>query len=1084
MSTARRDVLTDIETRMQQKWEAEKTHEADAPASGTAAAEQPKYFITFPYPYMNGKLHLGHCFSLTKSEFAARFYRMKGRKVLWPFGLHVTGTPIAACAQKIQTEMAKFGNPPQFPDEYFAERTNAAEEKAKEAAAAGQHKSKRGKAGPPKPQWHIMKDMGLSDAEIPSFAESRHWLNHFPALAVADLKKLGCHIDWRRSFITTEVNPFYDSFVKWQFGKLREAGYLNFGKRYSVYSPLDGQPCADHDRASGEGVLPQEYTIVKLKVQNPSTVEAFAPYMNIIGARDVILPGATLRPETVVGQTNCWISPNFAYKAFAVKNAAGQEEVFLMTHKAARNMLYQNFTVNGTIATSDVEPLFEIDGALLIGLPLTAPMSRFPTIYTLPMATISESKGTGVVMSVPADSPDDYINFTQLIKKPEYRAKLGIKDEWVVPFEIIPIIEVPGELGRESARIVCEKLKINGPKDADLLEEAKKIVYQAGFYQGTMIEGPYTGEKVSVAKVKMTKELMDQDLAIRYFEPTKQVMSRSGDECVVALCDQWFIEYGKQEWKQAVVDHVKGMNLYFPGIRNGFEETLDWLADWPCSRTFGLGTKLPCDASQSMIIDSLSDSTIYMAYYTVAQFFHIAEDGSLCLDGSKPNRYGIAPSMITNAVWDFALKGVGSAESVHAATGLPVDIANAMRNEFSYWYPVDLRVSAKDLIQNHLTMFLYNHAAIWPEDRSKWPQSIYCNGHIQVDNEKMSKSKGNFISLSEAVTTYGADATRMACADAGDSLDDANFVRESAAGFIMKLTTLIETAKDSFAKKDILRAGAFNTFDKIFENSLNAIIITTENYFKGMAYRMALNSTFYELANEYSSYKMSCDDAQMHSDLVRRYYEVTTLMLMPLAPHFAEYMWGEVLGNEGSVMNQTFPAPSAPVNFQMQVASRVFNDVVKEIRAQVTKNAKKRGPIDELYVYVAQDYNAWQKKALATLTTIFAENNNSFPADTTKMIIARKEEWMTKDLIQDAMAFIAFVKANTDKYGSDALSATPVVNDLTMLNEVLPSITKLSGVATIHVLDNSDESVAEHKVARSKARPGEPNVTFPPLAKK
>ena len=35
-----------------------------------------------------------------------------------------------------------------------------------------------------------------------------------------------------------------------------------------------------------------------------------------------------------------------------------------------------------------------------------------------------------------------------------------------------------------------------------------------------------------------------------------------------------------------------------------------------CSRTYGLGTKLPWD--EQWLIESLSDSTIYMAYYTVA----------------------------------------------------------------------------------------------------------------------------------------------------------------------------------------------------------------------------------------------------------------------------------------------------------------------------------------------------------------------------------------------------------------------------------------------------------------------------------
>lgn len=44
---------------------------------------------------------------------------------------------------------------------------------------------------------------------------------------------------------------------------------------------------------------------------------------------------------------------------------------------------------------------------------------------------------------------------------------------------------------------------------------------------------------------------------------------------------------------------------------------------------------------------------------------------------------------------------------------------------------------------------------------------IYCNGHVMVDAEKMSKSKGNFLMLLECVEEYSADATRFALADAG-----------------------------------------------------------------------------------------------------------------------------------------------------------------------------------------------------------------------------------------------------------------------------------------------------------------------------
>jgi len=60
---------------------------------------------TFPYPYMNGKLHLGHAFSVTKAEFAARYQRMLGKKVLFPFSFHCTGMPIQAAANKLKREL-------------------------------------------------------------------------------------------------------------------------------------------------------------------------------------------------------------------------------------------------------------------------------------------------------------------------------------------------------------------------------------------------------------------------------------------------------------------------------------------------------------------------------------------------------------------------------------------------------------------------------------------------------------------------------------------------------------------------------------------------------------------------------------------------------------------------------------------------------------------------------------------------------------------------------------------------------------------------------------------------------------------
>lgn len=187
--------------------------------------------------------------------------------------------------------------------------------------------------------------------------------------------------------------------------------------------------------------------------------------------------------------------------------------------------------------------------------------------------------------------------------------------------------------GTLAAPKVCEDLKIQSQNDHVKLLEAKEKVYLKGFYEGVLVVGPYAGQKVQDVKKKIQAEMVESKQARIYQEPEKTVISRSGDECVVALCDQWYLDYGNEAWKKQVREALKNVETYHEESRRNFEATLDWLEGHACSRSYGLGTKLPWDTQY--LIESLSDSTIYMAFYTIAHYLQ----GDIY--GTKPGLAGL-----------------------------------------------------------------------------------------------------------------------------------------------------------------------------------------------------------------------------------------------------------------------------------------------------------------------------------------------------------------------------------------------------------------------------------------------------------
>jgi len=1072
--TAKRDALRANELKVQAMWEECRAFESNH--NDNDGEEKNKFMVTFPYPYSNGHLHIGHAFSLTKAVFRAQFERHLGKNVLFPFAFHCTGMPIQAAANKLKAEISEFGIPPQFPEEDPEVRKQMEEQLVAQALAkAAKNIDKKAKGGKTKlvsktgtgivRQWNILLKM-VPVEDIPAFVDPFHWLMHFPPIGVDHLKRFGAGIDWRRAFITTAVNPYYDAFIRWQFNTLRRKGKVLFGKRNNVYSILDGQVCADHDRSEGEGDGPQEYVLIKLEVLPPTEYfnqPRHAKMSNLLATlkqkqQKLYFVPATLRPETMYGQTNCFVLPTGEYGAYYVD---ATNEVFVMSARSARGLscqLFDNSKEGQNYYTKEfaqITCLETFTGDELLGLPLRAPLAKYDVIYTLPLLTISMGKGTGVVCSVPSDAPDDYVALKTMQDKPDYCAKFDILPEMVEPFAVVPIISVEG-YGEACAVTVCERLKIKSSKDTAKLAQAKDETYLKGFTSGIMTVGPYAGKKVSDAKPIIKQEMIDAGQACIYFEPESRVMSRTNDECVVAATDQWYLAYGEESWRSAVTEHVLDptkFNAYDDMALAKYDYSIGWLKEWACTRQFGLGTQLPWD--KKWVIESLSDSTIYMAYYTIS---HILQGYNNINGDKEKSPFNVDPEHLTDSVFDYIYYN----DAPLPTTEIPKEVLDQCRNEFRYWYPLDLRVSAKDLIPNHLTMALYNHAAIWDNEPDLWPRGYYTNGHVLVDAEKMSKSKGNFLMMDQTVEQFSADATRFACADAGDSLDDANFARESADSAIMSLINEETWIKETLTGTDLREDTNYNFMDRVLTNETNRLIQATHDSYTAMQFREGLQHGWFEMLLARNEYRAWCQDSKtpMNRNVLTKWAQSLLILVCPVCPHWAETMWTHGLFKSSSKLAVKAPWPTADAeNKVLTREAKFLRDSIKNYRMQVSK-AKKGWKTAT--ILVTDSYPQWKIDTLLWMQDQYKDGKFS------PTFMKDLKQWSTKSvtekkLIKLIMQFASFNKREVEDVGSVAMETTLPFDQKAIIEgseNYIKSQLNLENVSVLKLDDDNSEQTS------------------------
>ncbi|MGA2198943.1 MAG: leucine--tRNA ligase, partial [Nitrososphaerales archaeon] len=808
-----------------------------------------KSFVTFPFPYMNGPLHIGHCFTATRVDIYARFKRMQGYNVLFPWAWHWTGESIPGMSYRL---------------------------------SQGDESVRRA----------FTEIDGVPKEEVDRFVDPEYLASYYTRVSREAVKGTGFSVDWRREFRT--VDPAFKKFIEWQYLRLRELGYVVQGTHPVVWCKHDESPTGDHDRMEGEHVSPEEFNLIKFKMG------------------DKWLVAGTLRPETIFGATNVWLRPDGTYCEADVDG-----ESWIISSSAANKLAEQLHKVQVTR---------EFKGSDLIGATVVAPVTG-AALPVLPATFVDTELVTGVVYSVPAHAPYDYMGLVDL-QEGRTVAPPAIR-EAAQKLSPVSIISIQG-YSDVPARDEVKKRSITDSNDPKL-EDATAELYKAEFHKGVMKENcdGYRGLKVSEAKPRVV-EAMKGDLTLSVMQELPQrVVCKCGTRCYVKILEnQWFLNYSDPAWKEKTRTLIRKAKVYPDQSLDWYFSTIDWLRNWPCARRSGMGTKLPWD--KEWIVETLSDSTIYMAFYTINQL----------VNAEKVKFEQLVPE-----VFDYLFLGKGSEAHVAKLSGIDPKLLNNMRNEFLYWYPVDLRNSAKELIPNHLTFYAFHHAAMFEE--KLWPVGFSVNGMIEIEGQKMSKSRSVFVTWRQALEQYGADALRATLALAADGMDDADWKAKNAEDLKFKIDSLFPFIEKSLRDTEQREP---DHLDAWLISVMRRRIETVTSSVETMKIRKALSVALLDVWNDIRWYLRR--EERPRRQTLELVSETWVRLLSPFIPFAAEEL-NQRLGGKGLISMADWPSTiEFPEDAAAETAEMLVNSVLEDARnlLKIIKESKK-----SLTLYVSSD---------------------------------------------------------------------------------------------------------------------------------
>lgn len=864
-----------IEKKWQDRWANEKIFEA------TPDQEMKKIFITSPYPYPTGPLHIGHGRSFINGDIFARYYRAKGYNVLYPMAFHITGTPVLAISASLERKDSKIIERMR---NYISLHT---------------------------------KDDKEVQGILESFVDPWNVVNYFSKSIEIDFKSIGMSIDWRRKFTTGD--KVYNKFIEWQYFHLKNKEYIEKGEYPILYCPRDENAVGEDDISSGDELDLNINEFICIKY----------PY------EDGYLVASTLRPETIYGVTNIWINPKGDYVKTTVNG-----ETWIISEEAVYLLRHQN---------KNIVVIDKFKGSELIGRK-AKDVYELKEILILPGDFVDTSTATGIVYSVPAHAPYDYIALLDLQKDRELIDKFNLNEreiELIYPIQIIELKDVK----HFPAKFYSDKNRVVSQLDTEKLDLATSENYRDEFYNGILNEkcGKYQGMKVSDAAIQVSKDLIEENKADKVYIPiTKNLTCRCGSKVIVSILkDQWFLNFQAGDWKEKANRCLKNMKIVPNKYRVSFEKIFNWLEKRPCARKRGLGTKLPFN--KEWIIESLSDSTIYMAFYTISY---------------KLKEYKISPEQLIPQFFDYIFLQIGDGKSLSIKINIEVKILDELREEFLYWYPVDHRHTAIMHISNHLSFFIFHHVAIFPEEH--WPKMISLIEPVIIEGQKMGKSKGGVISLADIQRKYSADLFRFYIAHGADFSVYMDFrekeiqaVRTHIQKFYNFMNNAILQSKNIEDKFDKIK----NKYPKVISSKIIKKFIEADEALEHFNLRRSLQISFYEVFNLVQDLFKFADENNdflivfklIHSDWLR----ILSLTL----PHICEELW-EISGHTTFISSNIWNGFNREyMNDEFENEFEYVSSVIEDILniKKIVKDFKSKN----IYVYIAPK---WMYKVLNVIT--------------------------------------------------------------------------------------------------------------------